>query len=213
MRVARQLLKGLALSLVALGLSILPAIAGAKLPVSSLSPLGPETSVPFGWVDFCQRYGAECDEKANAANLANVAQTIELTPATLRKIEGVNALVNSKIEPVSDLEHAGVPDAWDFPADGKGDCEDYALLKRRVLIEAGFPRAALLLAVVKDEHNDGHAVLMARTDHGDFVLDNLADEVKPWNKVHYRFVKRQSQENQNVWVAVGAPTSAPMYVA
>jgi predicted transglutaminase-like cysteine proteinase len=207
MRISRQTLKALALALAALGLSILPAVAGAKLPLSTISPLGPETSVPYGWVDFCQRYGGECDEATRAP------QTIELTAATLRKIEGVNALVNNKIEPVSDAEHAGAPDAWDYPADGKGDCEDYALLKRRVLVEAGFPRAALLLTVVKDAHGDGHAVLMARTDRGDFVLDNLADEVKPWNKTSYRFVKRQSQENQNVWVAVGAPTSAPMYVA
>ncbi|WP_442754907.1 transglutaminase-like cysteine peptidase [Methylocystis sp. JAN1] len=204
MRIARQVL---ALALVVLGLSVLPAAAGAKLPVSSVSPLGPETSVPFGWVDFCQRYSGECDEAVRAP------EAIELTAAALRKIEGVNALVNNKIAPVSDAEHAGVPDAWDYPSDGKGDCEDYALLKRRVLMEAGFPRAALLLAVVKDEHGDGHAVLMARTDRGDFVLDNLADEVKPWNRTPYRFVKRQSQENQNMWVAVGAPTSAPMYVA
>lgn len=207
MRIARQALKALSLALAALGLSVLPAAAGAKLPAATVSPLGPETTVPYGWVDFCQRYSGECDEATRAP------QTIELTPAALRKIEGVNALVNNKIEPVSDAEHAGAPDAWDYPADGKGDCEDYALLKRRVLIEAGFPRAALLLTVVKDEHGDGHAVLMARTDRGDFILDNLADEVKPWNKTSYRFVKRQSQENQNVWVAVGAPTSAPMYVA
>ncbi|QGM99513.1 transglutaminase-like cysteine peptidase [Methylocystis parvus OBBP] len=204
---AGRVLKSLALALAALGLSALPAMAGAKLPTATLSPLGPETSVPFGWVDFCQRYSAECDDGDRAP------QAIDLTPAAMRKIEGVNALVNNKIEPVSDAEHAGAPDAWDYPTDGKGDCEDYALLKRRVLMEAGFPRAALLLAVVKDEHGDGHAVLMARTNRGDFVLDNLADEVKPWSQTSYRFVKRQSQENQNVWVAVGAPTSAPMYVA
>jgi predicted transglutaminase-like cysteine proteinase len=205
MRVARLVPKGLAL--IALSLSVLPAAAGARLPTSTLSPLGPETSVPFGWVDFCQRYSGECDAADGGP------QTIELTAAALRKLESVNAVVNNKIEPVSDAEHAGAPDAWDYPTDGKGDCEDYALLKRRVLMEAGFPRGALLLAVVKDEHGDGHAVLMARTSRGDFVLDNLADAVKPWDKTSYRFVKRQSQENQNVWVAIGAPTTAPMYVA
>ena len=111
------------------------------------------------------------------------------------------------------MEHSGAPDSWDYPTDGKGDCEDYALLKRRMLVEAGFPRTALLMAVVKDQHGDGHSVLMARTSHGDFVLDNLVDEIKPWTRTSYRFVKRQSQDNQNVWVSIGAPTSAPMYVA
>lgn len=203
---ARRILQGFALAFVAWSVS-LSAQAGARLPMSSFSPLGPETSVPFGWFDFCQRYSGECDDAARPA------QNIELTAGAFRKIESVNALVNNQIEPVSDPQHAGVPDAWDYPEDGKGDCEDYALMKRRLLIRAGFPRGALLLSVVKDEHGDGHSVLLVRTSRGDFVLDNLADEVSPWAKTPYRFVKRQSQENQNVWVAVGAPTSAPMYVA
>jgi predicted transglutaminase-like cysteine proteinase len=173
----------------------------------AFSPPGPETTVPFGWLDFCQRYQGECDEAERGA------RPIKLTAAAFRKIAGINALVNARIEPVSDAEHAGVPDAWDYPRDGKGDCEDYALLKRQMLIQAGFPSGALLMTVVKDEHGDGHSVLMARTTRGDYVLDNLAGEVKPWARTPYRFVKRQSQENPNIWVAIGAPTSAPMYVA
>ena len=119
--------------------------------------------------------------------------------------------INAHIQPIADAEHSGAPDAWDYPTDGKGDCEDYALLKRRTLIEAGFPRAALLMTVVKDGNGDGHSVLMARTSHGDYVLDNLADEVKPWTKTNYRFVKRQSQENQNVWVAIAPSDAASRY--
>ncbi|HEY8163702.1 MAG TPA: transglutaminase-like cysteine peptidase [Methylocystis sp.] len=203
----RRVLQGLTLAVWALGLFVSPAYSGARLPVSSLAPLGPETSVPFGWVDFCQRYAGECDDASGPT------RTIELTAVAFRKIASMNALVNNQIKPVSDASHAGVPDSWDYPEDGKGDCEDYALMKRRLLMRAGFPRGALLLAVVKDEHGDGHSVLMVRTSRGDFVLDNLEDDVKPWSKTPYRFVKRQSQENQNVWVAIGAPTSAPMYVA
>lgn len=206
MCVARRIAKGLFLGFLVWSLSLSAAAASGRLPVSSFSPLGPETSVPFGWVDFCLRYG-ECDEAQSAP------EEIELTAAAFQKIEAVNVRVNAKVDPVSDAEHAGVPDAWDYPGDGKGDCEDYALLKRRMLMEAGFPRAALLMSVVKDEHGDGHAVLMVRTSRGDFILDNLADEVKPWSRTGYRFVKRQSQEDPNVWVSIGAPVSAPMYVA
>jgi predicted transglutaminase-like cysteine proteinase len=207
MCVSRRVFLGFALAVAALFGAPSVAAAAAHLPASTLSPLGPETSVPFGWVDFCQRYAGECDETATAS------AEIALTPAVMGRIEGVNALVNSRIEPVSDAEHVGAPESWDYPEDGKGDCEDYALMKRRLLVQAGFPRSALLLAVVKDEHGDGHSVLMLRTNRGDFVLDNLNDRVTPWSRTPYRFVKRQSQENQNVWVAVGAPTSAPMYVA
>jgi predicted transglutaminase-like cysteine proteinase len=206
MCVLREAAKILVLGCIASGAAF-PAAAGNRLPVSSLSPLGPETSVPFGWVDFCQRYGGECDEAQGAP------EAIDLTPAAFQKIEKINAGVNAKVDPVADADHGGVPDAWDYPGDNKGDCEDYALLKRRMLMEAGFPRAALLMTVVKDAHGDGHAVLLVRTSRGDFVLDNLADEVKPWMRAGYRFVKRQSQENPNVWVSIGAPTSAPMYVA
>jgi len=46
---------------------------------------------------------------------------------------------------VTDLENWGVVERWSHPDDGYGDCEDYALLKRRMLIEAGWPREALLL--------------------------------------------------------------------
>ena len=54
----------------------------------------------------------------------------------------------------------------------KGDCEDYALLKRHTLIRKGWPVGSLLLTVVRDEKGEGHAVLTARTKQGDFILDN-----------------------------------------
>ena len=115
--------------------------------------------------------------------------------------------------PVSDLNHWAVVDQWDYPTDGKGDCEDFALLKRKLLIEEGFPRQALLMTVVKDNHNEGHALLTIKTSAGDFILDNLRPEMKPWERTGYRFVKRQSQIDQNVWVQIGDPTPAPDYVS
>jgi predicted transglutaminase-like cysteine proteinase len=169
--------------------------------------VGTDTSVPYGWVDFCSRYRSECPDDDRAA------QPIELTPAVMRKIQQVNAWVNKNVEPVSDMDHWGVVDQWDYPTDGKGDCEDYALLKRRMLIEQGFPRQALLMTVVKESNGDGHAILTVKTTRGEFVLDNLINDVKAWNKTPYRFVKRQSEQNPNVWVSIGAPTSAPAYVS
>jgi predicted transglutaminase-like cysteine proteinase len=137
---------------------------------------------------------------------------INLTPKTMKEIGRVGQWVNAHVKPVSDREHWGVIDKWDYPSDGKGDCEDYALFKRKILIEEGFPRQALLITVVKDEHNEGHAVLTVKTN-GEFVLDNMNDEVKPWDHTGYRFVKRQSESDQNVWVQIGDPTAAPDYVS
>ena len=169
--------------------------------------VGADTSVPYGWVEFCGRYRGECSDDDRAA------QPIDLTPAVMRKIQRINAAVNKSVAPVSDMDHWGVVDQWDYPTDGKGDCEDYALLKRRMLMDEGFPRQALLMTVVKEANGDGHAVLTVKTNRGEFVLDNLGDEVKAWNRTPYRFVKRQSEQNPNVWVSIGAPTAAPAYVS
>jgi len=48
-----------------------------------------------------------------------------------------------------------VVERWSYPDDGYGDCEDYALLKRRMLIEAGWPREALLLTLVRGGDGEG----------------------------------------------------------
>ncbi len=174
---------------------------------ASFAAVGEETSVPYGWVDFCSRYARECADDDRAP------QPIPLTAAAMKTIQRINAKVNEEIEAVSDMDHWGVVDQWDYPADGRGDCEDFALLKRKLLMKAGFPRQALLMTVVKEANGEGHAILTVKTDQGDFALDNLDDAVKPWNKTPYRFVKRQSETNQNVWVALGAPTTAPAYVS
>jgi len=171
------------------------------------APVGGVTSVPYGWVDFCQRYKGECE------NPGTMPRNIDLSAKSLREIERINRWVNKNIESVSDMDHWGVIDQWDYPTDGKGDCEDFVLLKRKLLAEQGFPMQALLVTVVKDKNNDGHAVLTVRTDHGDYVLDNMTDDIKGWKQTGYRFVKRQSQTDMNTWVSIGEPTSAPAYVS
>jgi predicted transglutaminase-like cysteine proteinase len=71
-----------------------------------------------------------------------------------------------------------------------------------MLIEAGWPRSAALATVVIDQNGDGHAVLTVTTDQGDFVLDNLTDKLLRWDQTGYAYVKRQSREDENVWVAI-----------
>jgi predicted transglutaminase-like cysteine proteinase len=72
-----------------------------------------------------------------------------------------------------------------------------------MLIQAGWPRQALLITVVRDNRGDGHAVLTVKTDKGEFILDNQNEEILLWSETSYRFVKRQSQTDPNVWVALG----------
>ena len=84
----------------------------------------------------------------------------------------INKWVNDNVKPMTDLEHWGVVEKWSYPDDGYGDCEDYVLLKRRMLMEAGWPREALLITVVREKNGNGHAVLTVKTDKGEFILDN-----------------------------------------
>ena len=186
----------------------------ASVPQAAAAPAratyataGARTSVPYGWVDFCNRYSTECDVQSLDA------VDIDLTPAALSDIERVNRKINMAVQPVTDMDHWGVVDRWDYPTDGKGDCEDYALLKRKILMHDGYPRQALLVTVVKDHEGEGHAILTIKTNQGEFVLDNLDDRVLPWADTGYRFIKRQSQEDPNVWQSIGAPAPAPQFTA
>ena len=156
---------------------------------------------PYGFVRFCEASPKSCngDQRQDARFTADATRLAEL--------DDVNRMVNTTIEPLTDLELYGVTELWTLPVD-KGDCEDYALLKRKMLIDRGWPASALLLTVVRDERGDGHAVLTARTAQGDFILDNKITEVRVWNKTPYEFVMRQSYLNPRVWVSLD-PLQAP----
>jgi predicted transglutaminase-like cysteine proteinase len=167
---------------------------------ASYAAIGSETSVPYGWVDFCGRRPEEC----NVPRLP--ALDARLTIRSLSVLDRINRQVNAAIQPISNFDHWGTMlDHWDYPVDGKGDCKIYALYKRKLLMEEGFPRQALLMTIVRDLDGEGHAILTVKTDRGEFVLDNLSSEIRPWNATGYRFVKRQSQEDPNLWLAIGDP--------
>jgi predicted transglutaminase-like cysteine proteinase len=164
--------------------------------------VGTSARAPIGWVEFCNENEAEC------STASTEPRDVVLTAKAWRDLVRVNKWVNDSILPVTDLEHWGVVEKWSYPDDGKGDCEDYVLLKRRMLMQAGWPREALLVTVVRDKKGEGHAVLTVKTDKGDFVLDNQAEDILLWSDTGYRFVKRQSQSNANNWVALGDPRPA-----
>jgi predicted transglutaminase-like cysteine proteinase len=129
---------------------------------------------------------------------------IPLTPEVLALLRDITQEVNAAIKPMTDMEHWGVEDRWDFAEDGYGDCEDFQLIKRKRLIAKGLPRRALRLTVVLDQTGAGHAVLMVRTTSGDLVLDNKTAAVLPWRETGYRFVKHEGQDGR-AWVSLMDP--------
>jgi predicted transglutaminase-like cysteine proteinase len=174
-------------------------------PKLAFAATGGETSIPIGWVGFCRENPAECARPVRASAGGADPAPLELTPASWRLLVAVNARVNRTIQPITDQDHWGVTERWSYPDDGKGDCEDYALLKRRILMQAGIPRHALLMTVVRDNNGEGHAILTVVTDKGDLVLDNKRGRILSWSRTGYTFLKRQSRIDQNEWVSIGEP--------
>lgn len=158
--------------------------AGAALP-------------PKGFVDFCRRFPAECSEVADASG------PVVLDEARRAELAAVNDAVNRGIRYVSDTRSSGRSEFWTLP-ETEGDCEDLALEKRRRLIELGWPQDALLITLATVPRVGGHAVLVAVTDQGDFVLDVRDPQVRPWEQVPYRWVRRQSPTNPRMWVNLRA---------
>jgi predicted transglutaminase-like cysteine proteinase len=174
----------------------------SMLPVASAAITVGDTLPPIGWVQFCGERPEECQANVHPGRV------MQLDEKRWRQLVRINRDVNENVDPVSDLEHWGTLERWSYPTDGRGDCEDYVLEKRRRLMEAGWPASALLITVVRDKRGDGHAVLTVKTDRGDFVLDNQEARVKGWTETGYRFVKRQSDVHPNKWVSLGGPDTA-----
>jgi predicted transglutaminase-like cysteine proteinase len=63
-------------------------------------------------------------------------------------------------------------DDWAYPDDMfRGDCNAYVLLKRKLLIAAGWPTSSVLITVVYTADGEGHAVLTVRTGAGHWPLE------------------------------------------
>jgi predicted transglutaminase-like cysteine proteinase len=184
---------------VVVALAAVFASAGAAIPAPSVTALsmqtGAITSQPIGHYEFCQTHRPECDIKTKSTVAPRV------TDFGWSVIRQVNLAVNSEITPMTDMDLFGKDEVWAYP-DGAGDCEDFVLLKRKRLIEKGFSPSDLLITVVRKPDGEGHAVLTVRAAQGDFILDNLENEVRLWTKTPYRFLKRQASFNTGRWVTI-----------
>jgi predicted transglutaminase-like cysteine proteinase len=182
------------------GWAITSVLAGLLLgsnadAASRFMQVGAITSQPIGHYEFCQTHKDEC----------NIKSTNTVAPRVTEHgwdiVRAVNLKVNHDIMPMTDQELYGKDEVWAYPVDA-GDCEDYALLKRRDLLQAGFSPADLLMTVVRKPDGEGHAVLTLRTSDGDYILDNLTNDIKLWSDTPYRYLKRQASFNTGRWVTI-----------
>lgn len=170
--------------------------AGAAQAGAGFMHTGGRTTQPVGHYEFCQRLPQECRQMTPSDT------PVELTRKLWATIVAVNNAVNTRVQPRTDMEMWGKEEVWSYPDNGFGDCEDYALEKRRELMQAGIPAGDLLMTVARQPNGDGHAVLTVRTSMGEFILDNLEPKVLAWTDTDYTYLKRQSTRNSGVWVSI-----------
>jgi len=167
------------------------AVSAAELTMVT----GGRTTQPIGHYEFCQQNPAECRQRG-AKPAPQVA-----TGKFWALVGKINSSVNAQIRPRTDMEMWGKEEIWSFPTEF-GDCEDYVIEKRRRLMAMGIPAGNLLITVLRQQNGDGHAVLTLRTTAGDYVLDNLDSRVRLWSSTEYTYLKRQSERDSGVWLAI-----------
>ena len=139
---------------------------------------------PLGFQLYCLEHPQNCR--------ASGKSSVQATGNMMATLMQVNVSVNHQIKPRNE-----VGDTWSVdPA--YGDCEDYAMTKRSHLIGMGVPSSALRIAYVKTSWGEDHAVLVVRTDSGEFVLDNLTSAVLPIQRTGLRVVS-MSSANPTQW--------------
>ena len=168
-------------------------------PAQSIG-FGASAAIPVGYYQLCKKQNSVCNP-TSGKEARTTSGAVVLTPALAKQLLSVNADVNRSIRPVTDMQQFGVADRWSV-SPRRGDCEDYALTKKARLLGKGWPSSALLIALAVTSRGEEHAVLIARTDHGDFVLDNLTSAVRGWTPTLYRWKAVQSPTAEWAWNAI-----------
>jgi predicted transglutaminase-like cysteine proteinase len=183
--------------LVALAALAAPLPASAAAIDSFLTPQQP-IAAPNGFVAMCSAQPDSCTDVR-----------VEVTAAPKRwetLLRRINRRVNRHVRQVSDETRFAQHDLWQASGIGRGaegDCEDIALEKRKLLVDAGVPADRLFLALAYGRGGVGlHLVLIARTDRGDVVLDSRSSTITPWSNAPYTWIAMQSANRPGAWFSV-----------
>ena len=195
--------------------------------------LDTQTLAPLAYTRFCIRYAEECvtpqaapEPKSEVAINADVYLEMLDLPLTVaasefigppapairsfvsnkEQITEINRTVNRKIAPKPYVGTASF-DSWRIAPEA-GDCNDYAITKRSLLRQQGWPPERLLLAEVQIPSGEHHLVLVVRLDDEDVVLDNLSWNIRTWSRTPYRWVRVQSPTNGQIWSTLKAPEAS-----
>jgi predicted transglutaminase-like cysteine proteinase len=162
-------------------------------PLSSAQiQTGMTVDAPRGFAEMCARDPVLCERGASTATDSEADSRAEF-----RLAGKINGLVNRRVRQRSDLDTFGSAEFWSpsgIAKGAQGDCEDIALEKRNLLLQAGFDPARLSLAVVYHRRVGLHTVLVARIEGRDLVLDSREPRVRIWHKTPYVWVSLEQAD-------------------
>ncbi|MBT4793136.1 MAG: transglutaminase [Halobacteriovoraceae bacterium] len=142
-------------------------------------------ALPTFYQDFCDRWPGECDLSGRSS--------VGYTKRIKELVNTVNTAVNTELHFQLDQLTYDREEFWNYPQDGRGDCEDNALEKRRRLVALGIPRGALrIMTAFHRELYYGHALLALETDQGTYILDQDNPKILLWNKINYIIEARET---------------------
>ena len=152
-----------------------------------------QMAAPSGAAGLCTRYSWAC---------AKSTRGTKISASQIASVKKINRRINQSVRSVPDQRQYRSKDVWALPTRAGGDCEDFALAKKLKLMQMGYAPSELLIATVMHKRLGPHAVLVMRTEQGDYVLDNLTNKVLPWQDTDYFFVQMQNPSNPRQWVGV-----------
>jgi predicted transglutaminase-like cysteine proteinase len=135
------------------------------------------------------------------------------------KLEAVNRWVNARVTFADDVTRFGVADRWAGAAQtlvhGRGDCEDYAIAKMKLLEAAGFSSRDLYLVIARDlVRRADHALLVVRSEGRLVVLDSNTDRiVDSATAQDYRPVMSYSGDKAWIHGYATSPQTSPILMA
>ncbi|WP_246649313.1 transglutaminase-like cysteine peptidase [Bradyrhizobium canariense] len=154
-----------------------------------------EVLPPLSFTLFCTQYPEDCQEQQDRRTM-----DFRSRRGRWRELNQINSSVNSVIAAES-LSASRNDYEWQiFPSDG--NCGDYAVTKRHLLLRSGWPSSSLLLSeVVLRTTGEHHLVLLVPEGGTLFVLDNLSGVIIQFNEAldKYVFLRAESGLNPQLW--------------
>jgi predicted transglutaminase-like cysteine proteinase len=147
---------------------------------------------PAGYIRLCISHPDFCPKESDISAPEERVFTNEIT--------GVNVTMNRSIVPT--VEKLDGTEEWHLAevANPKGNCNTFALTKREALHQIGWSYHNLILTVAQlPETGEYHLILVVKTTNGDFILDNMTNEILPLSRTKYRIVMMQDSKQPFKW--------------